>query len=391
MNRCTFNGLKKPSLPTLLHNVQLLIQDGASSHVSVDLIRSAIANGVILLCLPPKTTHITQPIDVAVYRKMKIETAKMNKVKDSHNVENEPVSTSGDASTATSELCLPPLSVSNSASTKSLVYQTPPEITSHPLVKAGLIPEDLVNVLVVPQPPTRATKIRGKARVLTSADVQANLEEKEKQSKIERIKQRKQKRLEKCEKKERETAKRREEIQQRKEEREKLKLEKMKAKEELLRQRQLKKNKLGSTQPLVLPQHDNDISTTKPSDSSVKVVGMRHYGTRQLHLTGTYHVQLEESNPYDSMAVAVFDETNKVANLKRDSARAVRYLIMKERATAKYFLRPLVESVVRNQRTGPQQTCVIAFKVNEKHIKCFTDTTANHSCIHTKVMELPKK
>ncbi|WAR11772.1 hypothetical protein MAR_025952 [Mya arenaria] len=39
----------------------LLIQDGASSHVSVPLIRSAVANDVILLCLPSKTTHITQP------------------------------------------------------------------------------------------------------------------------------------------------------------------------------------------------------------------------------------------------------------------------------------------------------------------------------------------
>ena len=55
----------------------LLIQDGASSHISCPLIKSAIANDVILLCLPPKTTHITQPLDVAVYRKMKIETAKV--------------------------------------------------------------------------------------------------------------------------------------------------------------------------------------------------------------------------------------------------------------------------------------------------------------------------
>lgn len=39
------------------------------------LVRSAIANEVILLCLPPKTTHITQPLHVAVYRKMKIEAA----------------------------------------------------------------------------------------------------------------------------------------------------------------------------------------------------------------------------------------------------------------------------------------------------------------------------
>ena len=55
----------------------LLIQDGASAHLSINLIRSAIENNVILLCLPPKTTHITQPLDVAVYRKMKLETTKV--------------------------------------------------------------------------------------------------------------------------------------------------------------------------------------------------------------------------------------------------------------------------------------------------------------------------
>ena len=55
----------------------LLIQDGASSHMSAPLIRSAIANDVVIMCLPPKTTHITQPLDVAVYRKMKLETSKV--------------------------------------------------------------------------------------------------------------------------------------------------------------------------------------------------------------------------------------------------------------------------------------------------------------------------
>ena len=55
----------------------MLIQDGASSHIGVDLIRAAIENDVVLFCLPPKTTHITQPLDVAVNGKMKIETAKV--------------------------------------------------------------------------------------------------------------------------------------------------------------------------------------------------------------------------------------------------------------------------------------------------------------------------
>lgn len=55
----------------------ILLQDGASSHMCTELIDEAIKNDIILFCLPPKTTHITQPLDVAVYRKMKIETTKL--------------------------------------------------------------------------------------------------------------------------------------------------------------------------------------------------------------------------------------------------------------------------------------------------------------------------
>jgi hypothetical protein len=54
-------------------------------------------------------------------------------------------------------------------------------VTDHPLVKAGLIPDDLVNVLVVPPIPTKSTKREaGKARVLTSEEVQREIEEKKK-------------------------------------------------------------------------------------------------------------------------------------------------------------------------------------------------------------------
>ncbi|KAH3863017.1 hypothetical protein DPMN_025993 [Dreissena polymorpha] len=50
-------------------------------------------------------------------------------------------------------------------------------VVDHPLVKAGLIPEDLVNVLVVPTPTQRSVSKRGigKARVLTSREVQEEL------------------------------------------------------------------------------------------------------------------------------------------------------------------------------------------------------------------------
>ena len=49
----------------------LLLQDGASAHLGIELIDAAIANYVILLCFPPKLTHILQPCDVGIYRSMK--------------------------------------------------------------------------------------------------------------------------------------------------------------------------------------------------------------------------------------------------------------------------------------------------------------------------------
>ena len=52
---------------------RLLLLDGHASHLSIGLIDKAIENSVILLCLPPHTTHMLQPLDVAVYRSLKNE------------------------------------------------------------------------------------------------------------------------------------------------------------------------------------------------------------------------------------------------------------------------------------------------------------------------------
>ena len=49
----------------------LLLQDGASAYMGPDLIDMAVENNVILLCFPPKTTHILQPCDVGIYKTMK--------------------------------------------------------------------------------------------------------------------------------------------------------------------------------------------------------------------------------------------------------------------------------------------------------------------------------
>ena len=49
----------------------LLIEDGHSSHISIDVIQLARDNGIHLLCLPAHTTHLLQPLDVGVFKSLK--------------------------------------------------------------------------------------------------------------------------------------------------------------------------------------------------------------------------------------------------------------------------------------------------------------------------------
>ena len=49
----------------------ILIQDGHTSHVSIQLIELARANNVHILCLPAHTTHLLQPLDVGVFKSFK--------------------------------------------------------------------------------------------------------------------------------------------------------------------------------------------------------------------------------------------------------------------------------------------------------------------------------
>lgn len=62
-------------LPAVSHLTEtgpvVLVQDGHHSHISLDLIRRARENNVILLCLPPNTTHLLQPLDVGAFSPVK--------------------------------------------------------------------------------------------------------------------------------------------------------------------------------------------------------------------------------------------------------------------------------------------------------------------------------
>lgn len=49
----------------------VLIFDGHHSHISIELINAARSNNIHLLCLPPHSTHLFQPLDVGVFGPVK--------------------------------------------------------------------------------------------------------------------------------------------------------------------------------------------------------------------------------------------------------------------------------------------------------------------------------
>ena len=49
----------------------LTLLDGHSSHHQTDLIKYAQDYQIILFCLPPYTTHESQPLDVSVFKSLK--------------------------------------------------------------------------------------------------------------------------------------------------------------------------------------------------------------------------------------------------------------------------------------------------------------------------------
>ena len=49
----------------------LLTFDGHNSHLTYNTVKKAMENGIILLCLPPNTSHALQPLDVGVFKSVK--------------------------------------------------------------------------------------------------------------------------------------------------------------------------------------------------------------------------------------------------------------------------------------------------------------------------------
>ena len=127
---------------------------------------------------------------------------------------------------------------------------------------------------------------------------------------------------------------------------------------------------------------------------NIQVVGMHHYGRRELDRLGSYIVDIEANNSYDPTAVAVYDGQRKVGSRKRDGGKAIHEVITANKSKSKYFLRLIEEPTwpkVLSRRVVPQQTCAIVFKILKTDIEWITQMVNKHSIIYAKVMELPSK
>ncbi|CAG2211447.1 unnamed protein product [Mytilus edulis] len=176
------------------HNI-LLTMDNHESHLSIELIDLAIARNVDLFCLPPHTTHILQPLDVGCFKPLKKEFAQVlstavDKALSPYIVKNAfrkcgilPFNRE-----AIDRKKLAPLdksykgSTSDHTDTDPLCHSCGQFVYGHPLVKEGLIPQDLADIFVPiigkakKQLNTRVVTV---ARVITGLEWRKQLEDKE--------------------------------------------------------------------------------------------------------------------------------------------------------------------------------------------------------------------
>ena len=54
-----------------LNGKKIMIGDNLSSHINKDVVNACQENEISFICLPPNSTHLTQPLDVAFFRSMK--------------------------------------------------------------------------------------------------------------------------------------------------------------------------------------------------------------------------------------------------------------------------------------------------------------------------------
>ncbi|XP_033747537.1 uncharacterized protein LOC117332656 [Pecten maximus] len=203
----------------------ILTMDNHESHLSIETIKLARENHIELLCLPPHTTHILQPLDVGLFRPIKkavcefsvslgyansslvigknrlaqLLKAAIDKACSVHNIKNSfrkcgMVPFNPDAIDKTKLAPYNPVfqvpgpggdNCGNADPVDPLCEACGQFVHGHPLVTGGLIPSDLASILVPIAEPAKKKKTRivTKSRVITGDEIYKQLAEKEQQKK----------------------------------------------------------------------------------------------------------------------------------------------------------------------------------------------------------------
>ena len=66
-----FESLMLPKLKKLFGK-KVLITNNVSTHLNVTIFQKCREENILFVCLPPNSTHLTQPLDVAIFRPIKI-------------------------------------------------------------------------------------------------------------------------------------------------------------------------------------------------------------------------------------------------------------------------------------------------------------------------------
>lgn len=104
---------------------------------------------------------------------------------------------------------------------------------------------------------------------------------------------------------------------------------------------------------------------------SVYVVGMHHWGGRELKIGEIYYINHEPSNPKDGKAVAVYTDKEKKFKrgyLRREDANFISLLFKENLGQGHFYLKPKSIPEKFNRRAGPLQRCNIGFRCNEEDV-----------------------
>lgn len=113
---------------------------------------------------------------------------------------------------------------------------------------------------------------------------------------------------------------------------------------------------------------------------NVYAVGMHHWGPRQLEIGSIYFLKLEEENPRDHNAVAVFEDRQTrhcKAYLRRCDALVISKLFRDNLIHGCFYLKPKSGLDRFSQRTGPAQKCNIGFQTSDENVAHVTQILQN--------------